>query len=106
MEVNTLVKHKKLNLGIGCISRVLKNSVKVNFGETSIKTCKAELLEKIDTSKCQTIDWDIIRRKIFLKEDDIPDIIIGNELKQWVGFGFVTKRVITLADLKNYQRVV
>jgi hypothetical protein len=40
------------------------------------------------------------------KQGDPLTIIIGNELKQYVGIGWVSQRVITMDDLKRYPRLV
>lgn len=108
MEVNTLVLHKKkTNLGIGCISKVMKSSYRVNFGTDDVMTCKAESLNEIDTSHCKTIEWGTVRALSIANSKNLPQfLIIGNELKHWVGIGWVTHRVITLEDLKKYARVV
>ena len=106
--INTLVKHKKLNtLGIGCISKELKSSYKVNFGVTDVITCKKSMIEVVDTSNCKTIDFDEFRRMTICNSHDIPNyVIIGNELKQYVGIGWTSQRVVTEDDLIKYPRVV
>lgn len=107
MKINTLVKHKKLpNLGIGCVSRVLSKSAKVDFGTEDVKTCKIEQLEVIDVSECKTVDFHEFRTRILSDNSTLNYIIIGNELKHYVGIGWVTVRVVTMEDLKNYPRVV
>lgn len=106
--INTLVKHKKLkSLGIGCISKELKSSYKVNFGMTDVMTCKKDMIEVIDTSNCKIIGFDEFKRMTICNSSDIPNyIIIGNELKQYVGIGWTSQRVVTENDLKIYPRVV
>lgn len=106
--INSLVKHKKLkSLGIGCISKELKSSYKVNFGTTDVMTCKKDMVEIIDTSFCKTINFDDFKRMTICNSPYIPNyVIIGNELKQYVGIGWVFQRVVTEDDLKKYPRVV
>ena len=106
MKVNTLVRHKKLkSLGIGCVSKVLKSSVRVNFGLTDTSTCKPSLLEVIDTTNFPTIKYSAFRNRI-LQTGGINYCIVGNELKQFVGIGWVTLKVVTIEDLKKYPRVI
>lgn len=106
MEVNTLVRHKKLKTaGIGCIAKVLSKTVTVNWGTYEVTVCKPSELQVIDTSKCPTIPWSIVRTKIVTQQG--PDkVIIGNELMEYVGIGWTSQRVVTEADLKKYPRVV
>lgn len=106
--INTLVKHKKLkSLGIGCISKELKSSYKVNFGSDDVMTCKKDMVEVIDTSCCKTIKFDDFKRMTICNSPDIPNyVIIGNELKQYIGIGWTSQRVVTENDLKIYPRLV
>lgn len=105
--VNTLVKHKKLkSLGIGCIAKELKSSYKVNFGLEDVMTCKKDSVEVIDTSECKTITFIEYRNRILNNKSILGYCIVGNELKHFVGIGWLTRRVITLEDLKRYPRVV
>ena len=108
MKVNTLVMHKKLkSLGIGCISKVLKSSFRVNFGTEDVMTCKDTMLVEVDVSKCKTITFQELRSKSIANSKDLPEyVIIGNELKHWVGIGWVSHGVVTLEHLKRYPRVV
>ena len=107
METNTLVTHKKLkSLGIGCVSRVLKNSVRVNFGTEEVKTCKPEHLEAIDVSKCSTISCQEYRMRILKDNSTLDYCIVGNELKHYVGIGWLTVRVVSESDLLKHPRVI
>lgn len=106
METNTLVKHKKLNLGIGCISKVLSKSVRVNFGLEDTKTCKPEQLVLIDVSNCKTVTLREFQSRILNDKSTLNDVIIGNEVKLYVGIGWTTQRVVTLEDLKKLPRVI
>lgn len=109
MKTNTLVKHKKLtNLGIGCVSKVLSKSLKVNFGlDDCITTTEKQLIE-VDVSKCKTISFSELKAKSFTNSisQENNKVIIGNELREYVGIGWVALRVITEEDLKNYKRVI
>jgi hypothetical protein len=105
--VNTLVIHKKLkSLGIGCIAKELKSSYKVNFGLDDVMTCKKDSVEVIDTSKCKTVTFIEYRNRILSDKSTLDYCIVGNELKHFVGIGWLTHRVVTLEDLKKYPRVV
>ena len=103
---NTLVRHKKLKtLGIGYIAKKKWKSYEVNWGTDDVKLCKQESLELVDVSKCNTVSWNVVRNKIITQQG--PDIVIvGNELKEYVGIGWVTLRAITEDDLKKYPRAV
>lgn len=107
MEINTLVRHKKIkSLGIGCVSKVLKSSVKVNFGTEDVMTCKPKMLTAIDTSNCKTVTFREFQRRILNDQSTLNRCIVGNELKEYVGIGWITLNVITEADLQKYPRVI
>jgi hypothetical protein len=105
--VNTLVTHKKLkSLGIGCIAKELSKSYKVNFGLTDSLTCKKGALEIVDTSKGSTISFHEFNTRILRDNSTLSRAIVGNELKEYVGIGWITLRVVTTDDLKLYPRVI
>ena len=105
--INTLVKHKKLkSLGIGCISKELKSSYRINFGVTDVMTCKKDMIKIVDTSNCKTISFLEFRNRILSDNSKLDYCIVGNELKHYVGIGWLTRRVINENDLKTYPRVV
>jgi len=107
MNVNTLVTHKKLkSLGIGCISKVLSKSVKVNFGTDDVLTCSKTTLNIIDTSECKTVSFQTYKTRILNDKSKLDYAIVGNELRKYVGIGWLTERVVTEGDLKKYPRVV
>jgi len=106
-QVNTLVTHKKLKtLGIGCVSKILSKSVKVNFGTENVKTCKIDQLEIVDTSKCKTISFQEFKSRIINDKSTLEYVILGNELRHYVGIGWTTSRAITMSDLLKYPRVI
>ena len=105
METNTLVRHKKLkSLGIGCVSKVLKSSVRVNFGLEDTITTKETQLELVDVTGTKTMTFNELKAKLL--NNDLDYVIIGNELKQSVGIGLIPVRVVTEEDLKLYIRVI
>ena len=109
METNTLVTHKKIkSLGIGCVSKVMKKSLKVNFGTEDVVNCNPKMLELIDTSGCKTMSFSEFKRKTITNGFPNGEVraIVGNELREYVGIGWVTKRVVTYDDLKKYPRVI
>mgnify|MGYP001194047342 CR=1 FL=1 len=107
MIQNTLVTHKKLqSLGIGCISKVLSKSVKVNFGLSDTKTCSTNQLNLVDVSNCKTVPFNDFRNRILQDKSDFNFAIVGNELKEYVGIGWITLRVVQPSDLLKYPRVV
>ena len=108
MDVNSLVQHKKHSLlGIGCVSKKTSDKFKVNFGLDGSMTCSLTSLVEIDTTECKTIELKELNRLSISNSKDLPPyVIIGNELRHYVGIGWVTQRVVTLNDLKKYPRVI
>lgn len=107
MEVNTLVRHNKLrSLGIGCVSKVLKSTVIVNFGESDVIKMKPADLTPVDTSRCKTIPFNDWRRQTATNHVKHNIVIVGNEVKQYVGIGWITERIVTDNDLKTLRRVI
>lgn len=110
MDINTLVTHKKkTHLGIGCIAKVLKNNkFEVNFGTDGEPplTCTFDLLVEVDTSKCKTVPFKTFKTRILSDKSELNHAILGNELKHYVGIGWITIGVVTKEDLKLYKRVV
>jgi hypothetical protein len=105
--INTLVKHKtKKSLGIGCIAKELKSSYKVNFGTTAVITCKKELIEVIDTSQCKTVSYYEFSTRILRDKSQLNFVIVGNEIKEFVGIGWISLGVVTEKTLLKYPRVV
>lgn len=111
MKTNTLVTHNKLRtLGIGCVSKILSGGkVKVNFGTEDTMTCSVKALNPIDTSKCKTVSLQKFRNRIMMADKttkNLDNVILGNELKHFVGIGWTTTRVVTHDDLQKYPRVI
>jgi len=109
METNTLVRHKKLkSLGIGCVSKIMSKSLKVNFGTEDVMNCKAEMLVPVDVSKSKTITFSEFQRKTATNSwsSGKVQVIIGNEVKEYVGIGWISVRVVTDDDLRKYPRIV
>ncbi len=107
LSVNTLVRHKKLtSLNIGCVTKLTSKSVVVNWGIYDSEKHKPEELEVIDTSKCKTITMKEFTNRILNNNSKLDYVIIGNEVKHYVGIGWVTHKVVTEADLKKYPRVI
>lgn len=105
--VNTLVTHKKLkSLGIGCISKELSKSYRVNFGIDEVKTVSKDMIDIIETSKCRTISFNEFRNRILNDKSTLDYCIVGNELKHYVGIGWITRKVIDSDDLQKYPRVI
>lgn len=106
MKINTLVIHKHNRFdGIGCVSRAGKTIVRVNHGLEGVMSCKPSALEVINTANFPTIKYSAFRNRI-LQTGGINYCIVGNELKQFVGIGWVTLKVVTIEDLKKYPRVI
>ena len=105
--INTLVTHSKYKtLGIGCISKELKSSYRVNFGLDDTMTVKKDKVRVVDTSKCKTVTLSEYAQRILNDKSTLNYCIIGNELRQYVGIGWITLRVVTYDDLTKYPRVI
>ena len=104
--INQLVIHKQRDLGIGCIVKELKNSYKVNFGLNDCKTVNKDMVRVIDTSKCKTVTFQEFRSRIIEKNSELNHVIVGNELKHYVGIGWITTKVVNDEDLHKYPRVI
>lgn len=106
MEINTLVTSKvSPDLGIGCISKVLKHSAYVNFGLYDTIKCKLKELEIVDVTNTRTIDFQELKNRV-LRQSGENIVIHFNEVKEYVGIGWITLRVVTVDDLQKYPRVV
>lgn len=106
-KINTLVTHKKSSYGIGCISKILKRGCVVNFGLNDSVCCKSSQLTPLDVSSCKTITFNEVKAMMLSNSDKLPKyLIIGNELQEYVGIGWIKKRIITVEDLTEYQRVI
>ncbi len=107
MKINTLVKHKKLKtLGIGCVAKVTGKKINVNFGLHDVAICSPSMLELVDTTKCKTVTFNEYRSRILSDKSTINKVIVGNELMEYVGIGWITLRAINQEDLEKYPRVV
>jgi hypothetical protein len=108
MKVNSLVKHKKRKLlGIGCVSKKLAGKRRVNFGLDGSILCSLSSLTEIDTTNCKTIELHELNRLTIGNSKELPPyVIMGNELRHYVGIGWVTHRVVTEDDLKKFVRVI
>jgi hypothetical protein len=105
--VNTLVTHKQLrSLGIGCIAKEFSKTYKINFGTMDVFTCKKDAVEIVDVSKCKTVTYKEFRNRILSDNSTLNRVIIGNELKEYVGIGWITLNVVTMNDLEKYPRVI
>jgi len=106
MNTNDLVTHKKLNIGIGCVAKVLSKTVEVNFGTDDVKTCSPKMLDLVDVRKCKTISYEKYRKTILSAASKPDMVILGNEVREYVGIGWLSLGVVTLEDLKLYPRVI
>jgi hypothetical protein len=106
MEINTLVTSKvSPGLGIGCTSKVLKHSAYVNFGLYDNIKCKLKELEIIDVTNTRTIDFQELKNRV-LRQSGENIVIHFNEVREYVGIGWITLRVVTVDDLQKYPRVI
>ena len=96
--INKLVIHKQRELGIGCISKELKDSYKVNFGLDDCKTVKKDMVTFLDTSKCKTVTYQEFKSRILIDKSCLNDVIVGNELLHYVRIGWTKTRVVNFSD--------
>jgi hypothetical protein len=102
IKVNTLVTHIKLkSVGIGCVAKVLRKTLKVNFGTDDVMSCTPKMLSVVDTNHCKTVSFHEYRSRILSDKSKLDYCIVGNELQHFVGIGWITIRVVTLDDLKK-----
>jgi hypothetical protein len=114
MRINQLVKvlilpaktDYLLNGKIGVITRVLKTKVEVRFKDDTFIKFRPEQIEIVDTHHCETIPYSRYRNRIIDEKDTLDKAILGNELKQFVGIGWVTVEWVTERLLGMYPRVV
>ena len=108
MEINTLVRHNKLkSLGIGCVSKLLSGKAKINFVLYDTMTCSLSSLIEISIKDCKTMSFDELKKLTISNSEDIPSyVIVGNELCEYVGIGWVSVKVIEESDLKEYIRII
>lgn len=107
MVINTFVELKGLPfLGIGCVSKVLKKTVRVNFGTDDCIILDPKQLVLVDVSKTETITFQEFQTMSMANAVRTPALIIGNEVKEWVGIGWISKRIVTKQDLLKLKRVI
>ena len=101
-DVNKLCYYKK---DICAIAKETKTHYFVNIGTSLQKKVAKSKVIFIDTSNCQEMKYSELKR-LMLGNKLEEKVIIGNELKKFVGIGLITERVIKEADLKTYKRIV
>jgi len=107
MTTNTLVTHKKnKKLGIGCISKVLSKTYRVNFGLNTTKTVPMDIVEAVDVSNCKTVSFQEFRTRILKDNSSLNECIVGNEVRHYVGIGWLVAGVVTHSDLLKLPRVI
>lgn len=116
MKINQLVKVKVLirpaktdylmNGKIGVITRVSKARVEVRFKDDTFIQFRPEQIEIVDTHHCETVPYSRYRKRIIDEKDTLDRVILGNELKAFVGIGWVTEDWVTERLLGMYPRVV
>jgi hypothetical protein len=107
-EVNDLVTSPRFE-GIGCVAKVLKTQVVVNYGPYGSMKVSPGQLTRVDTSFCKTVSMERYKRRLLMahrEDDNFNYCILGNELLHFVGIGWHTMGVVTTEDLKKYPRVI
>lgn len=105
-ESGVLVTHREFTkMGIGVVGKHLKVNVRVVWSGGRILNVSPEDLTTVDVSRCETMTHqEYIDR--FLKSDGTRYAILGNQLMEYVGIGWMRSRYITAEDLQNYPRVI
>jgi len=107
METNTLVTIKnKPDFGICCISKIFAKHYNVNIGTSDVEKIVKDNCLLIDTKHCKTVTFNQFKNRILSDNSVLNYVIVGNELKHYVGIGWVTERTIDYEDLKKYPRVI
>jgi hypothetical protein len=107
MTTNTLVTHKsKRDLGIGCVAKVKSKTLQVNFGSNGFLNVKQSDLDLVDVSKCKTISFDRYNKEVLMSKPSLGYVIVGNEIKEFVGIGWMTIGIVTEEALVKYPRIV
>jgi hypothetical protein len=80
----------------------------VNFGTEDVMTCNVKALHEVDVSGCKTMKFSDFKAKSITNsfKNGLVRAIVGNELKEYVGIGWVTIRAVTHDDLTKYPRVI
>lgn len=102
-----LVYHKDLQgmLGIGVIIQARRRSALVKFGLDTSPFPNSDL-DLIDTSHTKTIPLWELKKQTALGKPAYPKIIIGNQLHEYVGIGYIAIKIINEDDLHMYPRVI
>ena len=103
---NTTIPIIHLSVCYSVLGLLSNNKVKVNFGTEDTMTCSVKSLNEIDTSKCKTVSLQKFRNRMLDDKGNLNRVIVGNELKEYVGIGWVTLRAVTHGDLQKYPRVI
>lgn len=104
-KINDLVTHsKRSELGIGVVTKILQKKVEVHFKDWN--KFNPSDLQKIDVSKVKTITFSEFQRQSMLNTVKDDEMIVGNNVRRYVGIGWTEGRQITLDDLKKYKRVI
>jgi hypothetical protein len=93
---------------IGVITRILETRVEVRFTEEDFYKFKFEQIVPVDISESFTVSFSELRRRSITNNFDnfATKVILGNEVKEYVGIGWVLQNYVTEKDLALYPRVV
>lgn len=105
MKTNTLVK-KPGREEIGVVCRILKKTVEVRWNEMLFEKIRPEKLCICECQGREFIGFTDFKRQTFTNTVEKTRVILGNELKEWTGIGWVKLRLISEKDLSSYPRIV
>ena len=95
MQLGSLIKHEQY--GIGQVLKVLTKAVKAKFGLNNeyIVTIQPKDLVELDTNGVKRMTY-------FEATKYTDDIIVGNLIKNYVGIGWITIRIVNENDLLKF----
>lgn len=107
MKINTLVTHMKHpELGIGCVSKKLKASVKVVFDEGRVVDCKPTVLREVDVEGApDPIPFEDFATS-YQQSPPVETVVLAHEVHRFTNSGWMAFEHVTLEDLKKYPRII
>lgn len=103
---NQLVRHSVLTLnGIGVVVKVLKRSILVKWKGGDYSNAQGHMLRAVELPPgVRKIPYPVFKKwtETGVVPDDCATVILGNEVRQWVGIGWVDIGLVQEDDLGKY----
>lgn len=108
MNTNTLVTHMKYpELGIGCVYKKLKASVKIAFAEGQTIDCKPTTLREVVVENApDTISFEDFVSETYQRNPPVKTLILTHEVHEFTSEGWMMTNYVTMDDLKKYPRII